>query len=1127
MQVDLQAPRDIAQSLAGGLRSEFEDEVVGLGDSYVASVEGSIDPLGGVIASVQDFSGSQRVQLMPSLRDHKLLLAACECTSPGESGCDHLWAVLRAIDAQGIWPSGLTMPTEIEMTSPDDPDLELIAEDAGVRIAGAHGPSVAHGRSVAMMRLPPAPQATPRSWRDLVLDWPSETQPPAGKLAVVEYILQATATQAAIQALGQEQSATIDDRACAVLVATVSGTRAGSIRRKYTSRDPAKLAAVDLAIQTLLFGVEELVDVGRRPDGRLYLQNYGQRLAARIAAPRVGEILERLAASGRFGWLPDPNGKLAVLAWDAGGAWSLEAKIGPGPERGRALVTGALVRGAERLEVAAITAVAGGGVAIAGDRALEVAVDGLARWLRLFGHGVSLPISEVPLFIERTCSMRRPPQLELGEIGIEILEQAPTCRVVLEPRGRTGFTARADLAYDGQPVELATPALFLRARSKRLMRRRIDHEHAWALAVRELGGSLERDWVVAPAKLRELVEGAAVRGIEVFYAGDKVRSGASFSATIASGIDWFDLSLAADVAGAELKMPELLAALRTGRPLVRLSDGTTVLIPGWLERRAAALAAAPLTGDVLRFRKAEALLVMALLDGASEVEVDATFAKLRERLDRFVGMAPCDAPRGFGATLRGYQRDGLGWLQFLRELGLGGCLADDMGLGKTVQVLALLERQRAERARPRSRDTHKPSLVVAPRSLVFHWLDEARRFAPKLGTLEWHGLTRAERAAKLASADLIVTTYATLRLDIERLAAIDYAVVVLDEAHAIKTATTATAQATRSLRADLRLALTGTPVENRLDDLASIFDYLNPGLLGRSAVLRAIGEASAESTAGAGSVRGDAKQQELAHARALGRVLRPFLLRRTKEQVLTELPPKTEIVVTCRLEDVERRRYDELREYYRRSLLPAVDRDGVGRSAILVLEALLRLRQAALHPGLLDAHQAGADSAKLEALLEHLREAIASGHRALVFSQFTTLLGIVSARLSREGIAHEYLDGNTRDRRERIAAFQAGSAPVFLLSLKAGGVGLNLTAADHVFLLDPWWNPAVEAQAIDRVHRIGQGRPVTAYRLVAEDTVEAKILALQAHKRALFDSVFEDTGMIANLSAADLRALLE
>ncbi|MGH9884053.1 MAG: DEAD/DEAH box helicase, partial [bacterium] len=634
------------------------------------------------------------------------------------------------------------------------------------------------------------------------------------------------------------------------------------------------------------------------------------------------------------------------------------------------------------------------------------------------------------------------------------------------------------------------------------------------------------------ARLRELVEDAAAHKLEVFYAGGRVRSTGAFTAVVESGIDWFDLSIAVDDA-ADLDMPELLAALRAGRPLVRLSDGTTVMIPPWLERRAAALTAAPLEGSAVRFRKAEALLLATVVDAASAAEVDAGFAKVRERLELFTGMTPRAAPRGFGATLRDYQRDGLGWLHFLRELGLGGCLADDMGLGKTVQVLALLDHLRVERARRRGGSiahtpdgARKPSLVVAPRSLVFHWLDEARRFAPKLAMLEWHGPVRGQRAAELGRADVIVTTYATLRLDRERLAAIDYAIVVLDEAHAIKNAATASAQAARALRADRRLALTGTPVENRLDDLASIFDFLNPGLLGRTAVLRAIGDAPIERDPAAPFAE-EAKLAELSEARALGRILRPFLMRRTKQQVLTELPPKTECIVSCRLEDAERRRYDELRDHYRRALLPAVERDGVGRNAIVVLEALLRLRQAALHPGLLDARRTDADSAKLDALVERLRAAIASGHQALVFSQFTTLLGIAMARLGREGIAYEYLDGKTRDRRERIAAFQAGSAPVFLLSLKAGGVGLNLTAADHVFLLDPWWNPAVEAQAIDRVHRIGQGRPVTAYRLIAEDTVEAKILALQAHKRALFDRVFDETGIIANLSVEQLRTLLE
>jgi SNF2 family DNA or RNA helicase len=770
--------------------------------------------------------------------------------------------------------------------------------------------------------------------------------------------------------------------------------------------------------------------------------------------------------------------------------------------------------------------VAGRGIAVAAGRALEVAVDGLVPWMCLLGQDVTLAFWEVPSFIERTCSTRRPPRLEVGKVGIDVAELEPVCRILIAPQRRAGFSARAELLYDGRPIDLSGPTMLVRARGKQIVRRRLDDEHARALAVRELGGSLEAEWSVAPGALRALVEAATAKRMEVFYAGGKLRLGGEFSAIVESGIDWFDLSLGVDTAGAALEMPELLAALSSGRPLVRLSDGTTMMIPTWLERRAAALAAAPLEGNALRFRRSEALILSALLDGISEVDVDAKFAKLRERLEGFVGMTPSDAPRGFGATLRDYQRDGFGWLRFLHELGLGGCLADDMGLGKTVQVLALLEHVRGQRARRRG-VAHKPSLVVAPKSLVFHWLDEARRFAPKLAMLEWHGLARGDRAAELATADVIVTTYATLRLDLERLAALDYAMVVLDEAHAIKNATTATASAARTLRADFRLALTGTPVENRLDDLASIFDYLNPGLLGRTAVLRAIGDASAEPASNGAPAAPDPRRGELAQARALGKILQPFMMRRTKQQVLTELPAKTEVELTCRLEGDERRRYDELRDHYRRSLLPAIERGGIQRNAIIVLEALLRLRQAALHPGLLDAGLATADSAKLDALVEQLREATASGHRALVFSQFTKMLGIVGARLQREGIAYEYLDGGTRDRRERVAAFQQGAAPVFLISLKAGGVGLNLTAADHVFLFDPWWNPAVEAQAIDRVHRIGQYRPVTAYRLVAENTVEAKILALQAHKRALFDSVFEDTGIVASLSSADLHALLE
>jgi superfamily II DNA or RNA helicase len=1120
MRSEPQTRRGAGRGIAGALRAEFADEDIRLGDLHARTVEGTVDPLGGAVASVRGLGQVRRVRLMPSLTDDGVLLAACECSAPDAPGCEHLWAVLQAIEASDAWPRGTVMPSSLTMTDLEDPDLELIAEHTGTSVSGVRIPDMpgrARPNSVASaMR----GSASRMAWRDLIRAWPRAPQPPSGKLARIEYVLEAIPV--AIAASDEERRALIDDRACTVLVSSVTNARGGGVHRKYGRIDPARLPAEDLATRGVLFGVEEIdLEPGRRA------ARSRQQVAARIAAARTAEILARLAAGGRFGWLPDPGGPLAPLAWDADGAWSLEVTIAAVPEHRVARVTGELVRGDVRQPVSAVEAVAGGGIAVAAGRALEVAVDGLVPWMCLLRQEVTLALWEVPSFIERTCSTRRPPRLELGEVGIDVAEREPVCRIVIAPQRRAGFSASAELLYDGRPVDLSGPTMLVRARGKQIVRRRLDDEHAWALAVRELGGSLEADWSVAPGALRALVEAATARRMEVFYAGGKLRLGGEFSASVESGIDWFDLSLGVDAAGAALDMPELLAALRTGCPLVRLSDGTTLMIPAWLERRAAALAAAPLEGNALRFRKSETLILSALLDGIPEVDVDARFSKLRDRLEGFVGMTPSDAPRGFGATLRDYQRDGFGWLRFLHELGLGGCLADDMGLGKTVQVLALLEHARGRRTRHRGGVPHKPSLVVAPKSLVFHWLDEARRFAPRLAMLEWHGLARSDRAAELATADVIVTTYATLRLDLERLAAIDYATVVLDEAHAIKNAATATASAARALRADFRLALTGTPVENRLDDLASIFDYLNPGLLGRTAVLRAIGDASAEPASDGGSPAQDPRRGELAQARALGKVLQPFMMRRTKQQVLTELPAKTEVELTCRLEGDERRRYDELRDHYRRSLLPAVERNGIQRNAIIVLEALLRLRQAALHPGLLDAGLATADSAKLDALVEHLREASASGHRALVFSQFTKMLGIVGSRLQREGIAYEYLDGATRDRRERVAAFQQGAAPVFLISLKAGGVGLNLTAADHVFLFDPWWNPAVEAQAIDRVHRIGQCRPVTAYRLVAENTVEAKILALQAHKRALFDSVFEDTGIVASLSSADLHALLE
>jgi SNF2 family DNA or RNA helicase len=456
-------------------------------------------------------------------------------------------------------------------------------------------------------------------------------------------------------------------------------------------------------------------------------------------------------------------------------------------------------------------------------------------------------------------------------------------------------------------------------------------------------------------------------------------------------------------------------------------------------------------------------------------------------------------------------------MEFLRRYSFGGCLAEDMGVGKTAQVLAQLEARRVLRAAANGKGGETdapcgPSLVVVPKSLVFNWKQEAARFTPQLRVLDHTGLARD--VAGFAAYDVILTTYGTLRRDAAEFKDIEFDYIVLDEAQAIKNANTESAKAARLLRGRNRLALSGTPVENHLGELWSIFEFLNPGMLGAASVLKLAG--------GAGRNPGEETRRLLAHA------LRPFILRRTKEQVARELPSKSEQTIFCELEGPQRKLYNELRAHYRSTLLNTVAAQGLAKSKIQVLEALLRLRQAACHPGLLDPKRRSDSSAKLDVLIGRLGEIVEEGHKALVFSQFTSLLGIVRDRLDEAGVVYEYLDGSTRDRQAHVERFQNDPAcGLFLISLKAGGLGLNLTSAEYVFLLDPWWNPAVEAQAVDRAHRIGQTRQVFAYRLIARDTVEEKVLQLQNSKRELAAAIIsEDNSLIRNLQREDLELLL-
>lgn len=463
-------------------------------------------------------------------------------------------------------------------------------------------------------------------------------------------------------------------------------------------------------------------------------------------------------------------------------------------------------------------------------------------------------------------------------------------------------------------------------------------------------------------------------------------------------------------------------------------------------------------------------------------------------------------PEGLRAEVRAYQKRGHDWLRLLGGNGLGGVLADDMGLGKTLQALAALLAWRGE----------GPALVVAPTSVLANWRAEAERFAPDLDVVVLHGPSREAGYARLPAVDIAVTSYALLRLDLERLLAVEWGTVVLDEAQAIKNPRSQTAAAARRLGAARRFALTGTPIENHLSEVWSLMEFLNPGFFGPLEVF----ERRYASPVAAGDARA---------AAALRGRLRPFVLRRLKREVAPELPPRTEVVLRAQFGETQRELYEAVRRVNAEPLLSEIASRGLPANRIQVLALLTRLRQVCCHPGLLPGGAAEAESAKLDLFMETLEQVIEEGHRSLVFSQFTRLLDLVEPRLGARGIGFLRLDGSTRDRASLVSRFQAEDGPpVFLISLKAGGSGLNLTAADHVFHLDPWWNPAVEDQATDRAHRIGQERPVIAYKLVAEDTVEERILALQERKRALAEAMLggDEAAWVDGLTGDDLQFLL-
>jgi superfamily II DNA or RNA helicase len=581
---------------------------------------------------------------------------------------------------------------------------------------------------------------------------------------------------------------------------------------------------------------------------------------------------------------------------------------------------------------------------------------------------------------------------------------------------------------------------------------------------------------------------------------------------VSSGVDWLNLDMTFEAGGAVVREEELRACLEHGRRLVRLEDGTYAPIDpekvGDVLTRMAEIYATAGMKDKLPLSQAGR--VQDLLKMVANAKVSASAKSLFAKIEDIDEIPSIAKPRTLKADLRPYQKDGFSWLVFLHELNSGGILADDMGLGKTVQAIALLLWAKTKYKR-------KLNLVVAPTSVVPNWEREISKFAPSLKTVVWQGANRSQRAPELEKADVMITSYALLRRDEELLQALDLRYVILDEAQHIKNPMSQTARSAKKLSSERRLALTGTPIENRLSELWSIFDFVSPGLLG---TLKTFEERVARPID-----RGD-----MDTAQRLRATIKPFVMRRVKSDVAKDLPDKIEQEMIVPLAEAQSKLYKQILRQIRKSVLSEVEKKGISKAQIQILAALTRLRQVACDPRLMklpDTDFTADDSGKLGALRELIDEAIDGGHRVLVFSQFVEMLNHIRAALDADGVEYQYLDGSTKDRMERVDQFnEDASVPVFLISLKAGGTGLNLTGADTVVHFDPWWNPAVEDQATDRAHRIGQTKNVNVYKLIAEGTVEEKILELSMKKRELVSNVLSSEGSpLKGLTKADVENL--
>lgn len=616
--------------------------------------------------------------------------------------------------------------------------------------------------------------------------------------------------------------------------------------------------------------------------------------------------------------------------------------------------------------------------------------------------------------------------------------------------------------------------------------------------------------------LHDMVPKLETKGIE-FWGEDLLeeyrvnRMAPEYNLNLVSNNDWLDLKGGVKYGDIQVGFKEILKAVKKEKKYVKLTDGTHGKIPQeWIDNYELFSGLVEENGNDLRINEFHVSVINSIF---GDVEYDELNEKTRRKLkmiQNLDGIPDFDVPTTLNGELREYQKAGYRWMRFLNNYYLGGCLADDMGLGKTIQTLTLLLEQK--KLKP-----DKPSLIIAPTSLMFNWEAEAQKFAPSLDFYRHVGPKRGKATTKaFAKHDVILTTYGVLRRDVEDLEKIEFNYVILDESQNIKNPQSQNYKAVLKLNTLNKLILTGTPIENNLIELWAQFNFINPGLLGNQTFFKET------------FVRDIMVNQNPKRVESLKNIIKPFMLRRTKDQVATELPDKMETVIYCDMTDEQRLMYETEKSFYRASLLQKIKQEGVEKSRMKILEALTKLRQICNHPATVSEDYEG-ESGKLNTLFDMLEDIVAEKHRVLIFSQYVRMLQLIEEKMKLNDISYVYLDGQTKNRETVVGKFQNDdNISAFLISLKAGGVGLNLTAADYVFIIDPWWNPAVEQQAIDRAYRIGQKNHVFVYKTIAKGTIEEKIVKLQDQKKGLVsDIITTDENIFKQLTADDFDGLFE